>query len=312
MGAFHCPVGAVGYNGYGCINCGMCMAKTDTERSTATEMIRKYIRENVISHTGNRIKKISVCGKGGAGKSTFAALLSLALEEKGYKILLIDTDDSNIGLYRKVGACKQPKQIYENCAAEQNNQWLNKEPLLIQDIPSDYYEKAGNITIIGIGKITNPFQGCSCASMTLAKELMLNLSPMDNEIIIADQEAGLESFGRGVEQGSDTIITVVEPSLESIEISKTMQYMAEGLGIRRVRAVVSKVDDETEADLIIDQLEENNIRYLGFMKRDKTILKANLTGNSLKETDSFDVAKELAQYLLDEAEMKIYKKEAYT
>ncbi len=307
MGAFHCPVGAIGYEAQGCINCGMCIAKTSAERIAATEIIRIYLKENASHRVDRAIKKIAVCGKGGAGKSTFSALLAMAFEEYGYKVLLIDTDDSNMGLFRKIGASKQPEQIY-NIDIDEEDSWTKIYPLLILDIPKEHVEENGDVSIVGIGKILNPFQGCSCSPMQLARNLVINLAPTDNEIIIADQEAGLESFGRGVEQGCDTIITIVEPSLEAIEMAGTMQYMAEGFGIRRVRAVVSKVEDEEEAEFIIDELSDRDIRYLGALKRDKSISKANLMGNSLKDSESFKTALELAKLLIDEAEMKVFEK----
>lgn len=303
MGAFHCPVGALGYDSQGCINCGMCIAKTNADRVSASEKIRSYLRENAQSRVDRKIRKIAVCGKGGAGKSTFSALLAMAFEEFGYNVLLIDTDDSNMGLYRKIGASKQPKQIYD-AEIDAKDSWTRTDPLLLSDIPEEFIEANGKVSIVGIGKIVNPFQGCSCSPMQLAMNFVLNLNPGDDEIVIADQEAGLESFGRGVEQGCDTIITIIEPSFESIEMADTMQFMAEGFGIQRVRAVVSKAMDDEEAEFIIDELNDRNIRYLGVMKTDKTVSKANLYGASLKKTDSFETVKDLARLLLDEAEMK--------
>ena len=275
MGAFHCPVGAVGYDAQGCINCGMCIAKTKEERIAATDIIRNYLKENASSRVNRSIRKIAVCGKGGAGKSTFAALLAMAFEYYGYKVLVIDADDSNMGLFRKLGMREQPKQIY-NEEIDHESSWTKRDPLLISEIPQEFVESNDNISVIGIGKILNPFQGCACSPMQLARNLVLNLDPKENEIIIADQEAGLESFGRGVEQGSDTIITIIEPSFESIEMADTMQYMAEGLGIRRVRAVVCKAEDDDEAEMIIDELSDKDIRYLGVLKKDRAISKSIL------------------------------------
>lgn len=307
MGAFHCPVGAAGYDAQGCINCGMCIAKTKKERIAATDTIRNYLRENAMIRINRSIKKIVVCGKGGAGKSTFAALLAMAFEYYGYKVLVIDADDSNMGLFRKLGVERQPKQIYD-ADMEKELSWTKQDPLLISDIPEEFIESQENISVIGIGKILDPFQGCACSPMQLARNLVLNLDPKEDEIIITDQEAGLESFGRGVEQGCDTIITIIEPSFESIEMADTIQYMAEGLGIRRVRAVVCKAEDDEEAEIVIDELSDKDIRYLGVLKKDKSISKANLIGTTLKNTNGFETVKDLAKLLLDEAEMKIYNK----
>ena len=47
--------------------------------------------------------KIAICGKGGCGKSTTVALLSLALASTGKEVLVVDSDESNYGLHRQLG-----------------------------------------------------------------------------------------------------------------------------------------------------------------------------------------------------------------
>ena len=46
--------------------------------------------------------KIAICGKGGCGKSTTVALLSLALASTGKEVLVVDSDESNYGLHRQL------------------------------------------------------------------------------------------------------------------------------------------------------------------------------------------------------------------
>ena len=59
------------------------------------------------------VKKISVCGKGGSGKSTIVALLADAIRERGYQVLVVDSDESNPGLYRMLGLPGRPKPLLE-------------------------------------------------------------------------------------------------------------------------------------------------------------------------------------------------------
>ncbi|MCX5999141.1 MAG: AAA family ATPase, partial [Chloroflexi bacterium] len=57
--------------------------------------------------------KISVCGKGGSGKSAIAALLASGLEGKGYRVLVVDSDESNSGLFRTLGFDHAPAPLMD-------------------------------------------------------------------------------------------------------------------------------------------------------------------------------------------------------
>ena len=47
--------------------------------------------------------KITICGKGGCGKSTVTTLLAKELARMGKKVLVVDSDESNFGLHRQLG-----------------------------------------------------------------------------------------------------------------------------------------------------------------------------------------------------------------
>ena len=50
--------------------------------------------------------KISVCGKGGSGKSTLVSLLANAAQDRELTTLVVDSDESNSGLFRMLGLDK--------------------------------------------------------------------------------------------------------------------------------------------------------------------------------------------------------------
>ena len=54
--------------------------------------------------------KISVCGKGGSGKSTIVSLLAERLAAAEKEVLIIDSDESNYGLHRHLGM-ENPKEF---------------------------------------------------------------------------------------------------------------------------------------------------------------------------------------------------------
>ena len=57
--------------------------------------------------------KISICGKGGSGKSRLTSLLANQAVSRGVKVLVVDSDESNSGLYRFLGFDRPPSPLME-------------------------------------------------------------------------------------------------------------------------------------------------------------------------------------------------------
>ncbi len=313
MGDFHCPVGAPVYTGEGCIDCKMCLATTKEEVVAATKIVGDYIRSTAAArHALKDIKKIAVCGKGGAGKSTVTALLARSMVALGYEPLVIDTDDSNEGTAAKLGIDELPLPLMDasgrfSIGASGDVSWMNRDPLAISEIPGEYLAENDGVRFMSIGKIENPFQGCSCNLGEVTKQLMQNLAPGEREVVIADQDAGAESFGRGVEQGCDTVIIVIDPSRDSLLLAERMKFMSEGIGIRRIRVIMNKVANKKQFKYLRSYLNERDIRWLGQLPADDDLAFANLMGDQLVGGDMQGQMDVIARLMLDEAEMSYVK-----
>jgi CO dehydrogenase nickel-insertion accessory protein CooC1 len=57
--------------------------------------------------------KISVCGKGGSGKSTLVTLLANQAVARGLSVLVVDADESNTGLFRLLDFDQPPVPLME-------------------------------------------------------------------------------------------------------------------------------------------------------------------------------------------------------
>jgi len=279
-------MGAAYYDDEPCIDCGLCSAKTKEDMVEASKRIRDYLRAHAEKRRGPS-KKIAVCGKGGTGKSTIVALMTNALRQAGYLVLVMDTDESNPGLYRMFGFDQQPRPLmavlerFSLGETKPETEWLRQDQILVQDIPGEYLLECDSLKFLMAGKIADPFQGCACSIADIARGFIEKLVLKDREIVLIDMEAGIESFGRGVERGVDTVLVVVEPSFESLALAEKISYMADGIGVNKVMAIPNKVASEKVEKRIVEKLENKNIKVIGTVYFDSQINEASLEGETL-------------------------------
>jgi CO dehydrogenase maturation factor len=199
--------------------------------------------------------KILICGKGGSGKSTLSTLIAKRLNTMGYKILLVDADESNFGLHRLAGM-PLPQDIMGNLGGKKEfkkkmNQTFpaDDKPFSqntgIDELPEICVTKTNGIRLAVIGKIHHYGEGCACAIGLLSKQILANLAIEKDEIVIVDTEAGIEHFGRRLDAECDLILGVIDPTFESLMMSKKIQEMAEQAKVD-LYFVLNKVEDRVE------------------------------------------------------------------
>jgi CO dehydrogenase maturation factor len=298
-------MGAAFYDDEVCIDCGMCSATTEAEMVEASKKIRAYLKAHAASK--GPIKKIAVCGKGGVGKSTIVNLIANTLRGEGYRVLVLDTDESNPGLYRMFGFDKQPKPLirllsrFSAGQPEPNTEWITQDEIAIQDIPAEYILNRDGLKFLMVGKIEDPFQGCACSMADITRDLMGKLVVKDKEVALVDMEAGIESFGRGVERNVDTVLMIVEPSFESMALAEKIGYMAQGMGISRVQAILNKVPSDNTRQRMIEELNKRSIRTIGTVYYDPQISEAGFEGRAPGDSKAMDDVRGIIKQLLNEA-----------
>jgi CO dehydrogenase maturation factor len=229
------------------------------------------------------------------------------MAEKNYKVLVLDNDESNPGLFRMFGFEREPKPLitllsrFSEEGPTTDTKWLTKEEIFFQDIPPEYMLAVNNLKFMMAGKIIDPLQGCACTLADISREFMGKLRPKDEEAVLVDMEAGIESFGRGVERNVDTVLIIIEPSYESIALADKIEYMADGIGVSKVRAILNKISSEETERKILKELEKKEVLSIGTVHLDPRIQAANFEGKALGDSNAKEDIKKILQRLLDES-----------
>jgi CO dehydrogenase maturation factor len=231
--------------------------------------------------------KISVCGKGGSGKSTIVALLASEAQARGYRVLVVDSDESNSGLFGMLGFDYPPVPLMELVGGKKSLQRKMGQPsvltesrIVLEDLPPQHLVQKDGLMLVGIGKILQSLEGCACPMGVLSREFLKKLALAKDELAIVDMEAGVEHFGRGVETSIDSILVVVEPPLESVNVGQKIHDLASGIGIRNVWAIINKVPSEEIAARLKMELKERQIEVVGCIYFDADIFSSSIDGRT--------------------------------
>ncbi len=234
--------------------------------------------------------KVLICGKGGSGKSTLSALLAMALKNQGYRVLLIDADESNLSLHRMMGVA-YPKPLLDNLGGKKGfkakispafpqaqDEILFTESVRSNEIPDACIAQADGIRLLVIGKIHHFGEGCACPMGVLSKMVLSKLEITEDEVVIIDMAAGVEHFGRRIDADGDLILGVVDPTYESLGLAKKMQDMAQKAEVA-MYFVLNKVDEKT-LNFMADNLDSRKV--IASIPYNQDLFLDNLKGKKLK------------------------------
>jgi len=254
------------------------------------------------------MNKIAVCGKGGSGKSVLVRLLADGLRRRGRRVLVVDSDESNTGLYRLLGFEKPPEPLIGLLGGKKNLEAVLEEAirsgipemqvdlvrreLQLADIPPEYLLEKDGVRLINIGKILMALEGCACPMGIVSRSFLKRLRLDPDEVAVVDMEAGVEHFGRGVETSLDCVLVVVEPSLDSLEVAQKIHELAGQIDIADVWAVLNKVGSDSIEQRLTQDLEGRGIQVIGAIHQDMDIFESSLEGRPVKSgAASFEIDK---------------------
>jgi CO dehydrogenase maturation factor len=231
--------------------------------------------------------KLAVSGKGGVGKTTFAALLIRNLSDAGKKVLAIDADpDANLAaalgidhVERITPIAEMKEMIFERTGAQPGSigGFFRLNPK-VDDLPDTLSIRKDNIKLMRLGSVKKGGGGCLCPESTLLKALVMHIVLARDEVVVMDMEAGIEHLGRATAKAVDRLIVVVEPGRRSIDTAEHIRRLASEIKLTRISVVGNKIRSPQDEEFVRKHLADFEI--LGFLPYCDALIEADLHGQS--------------------------------
>ena len=199
--------------------------------------------------------KIAVSGKGGAGKTTLAALAAAELVRRGISVTAIDADP-NPTLGPCLGITEAPTPLLE--MSDEIEPRVGSGVIRLNPRVDDLVDKIAvgqdGLQLIVAGGPVRGGAGCACPQSVLLRQLLEHVVVGLQEAVVIDLEAGLEHLGRRTAHAADALLVVVDPTNSSVETAQRIARLAADIDLRRVALVANRVVDPIDLVFIQERL----------------------------------------------------------
>ena len=244
---------------------------------------------------------LAIAGKGGTGKTTFAALTIKYLIEQGLTpVLAIDGDPSSnlnlvlgLPLYETVGQMREDTktQVAEGTfrAGIAKPDWFDYK------VNACLVEGEG-VDLLAMGRPEGP--GCYCAANNMLRRCIDSLGNQYPYVVI-DNEAGMEHISRQTTRNIDVLFVISDPSYRGLAAAQHIAELTRSLGTRIGRSylILNGVMGELPASFT-EQLEALDLPLLGTLPRDPAVGQLDLEARPLIELDASSRIYPIVQDLL--------------
>jgi len=197
-------------------------------------------------------KTIAMAGKGGTGKTTVAALLTRALLQRGTApILAIDADPAT-NLHLALGLTEPATvgDLREGMRSEATGGTLgvsiSRQDYLDHEIRMAL-EEGDQVDLIAMGRPEG--QGCYCAVNHLLRQILDDMGK-SYDLVIVDNEAGMEHISRRTTRDVDLMLVVTDPTVRGLRTAQAIAAMADDVevNVRRKMLIVNRVPEDIPAE----------------------------------------------------------------
>jgi CO dehydrogenase maturation factor len=230
----------------------------------------------------------AVVGKGGTGKTTFAALTIKYLREIGYTpILAIDADPSsnlNMALGMELGDTvgEIREDTRDQVTGGTFQQGISKPDWFEYQVMNCLVE-GDEVDLLPMGRPEGP--GCYCAANHMLREAIDRLGNNYRSVVI-DNEAGMEHISRQTTRDVDWLFIVSDPSQRGLSAAEHIVRLVHSLGTRIGRSglIINRVAGELPEEFR-DRVAALGVPLLGMLPQDPAITRYDAEGRPLTALD---------------------------
>jgi CO dehydrogenase maturation factor len=140
-----------------------------------------------------------------------------------------------------------------------------------------------------VGKIQKAYEGCDGPMSKVTRDFIVD----GDYITLIDVEAGIEHFGRGIEQNVDIVLITVDPNFESFTIADRITKLCQLMGINHVWAILNKVNSPKVESIMLKELNNREVKAIGKVSQYPEILKSGLKGTLIGNCKATDEVKQI-------------------
>lgn len=227
--------------------------------------------------------RIAVAGKGGAGKTTFAATLARLEGRRGALVVALD-GDSNPNLAAALGIDRERAAAVPALSTSLVSRRLDGPALTapVDEVVSEYgIPGPDGVRVLRMGQPAHADEGCMCSAHATVSALLGDLADQPEVVTVLDLEASPEHLGRGTARHADALVLVAEPYYRSLETVRRLAVLAAELPIPRVGVVANKVRSPEDDEAVRAFADRHGLEHLGAVPWSDEVVDADRAGLSL-------------------------------
>jgi CO dehydrogenase maturation factor len=226
---------------------------------------------------------LALCGKGGVGKTSIAALMIKLLAKGNHaRILAIDADPA-VGLAAAlgVGVKKTVDDIRKDLITGMDKAEPQRGADTIRRLDYEVFEaleQQDGYALLAIGRPED--EGCFCRVNSLLKDIIRDLAG-NFDIVLIDGEAGIEQINRRVMKAVDHLAIVSDTSAKGIGVANAIAKVAndkKAVDFKDIGLIINRVRNEAEARDISTRTE---LQVYGWLGDDEMIRDYDFRGDPL-------------------------------